>query len=169
MMAWMVMSRRSTPVAIVMQQSPRFPLLRKIDQSAPSKHFMKLSEGLPRRHSSLLFQLRTGHTPLNKYLHRIAKVPSPTCQKCHLREESVHHFLIVCPAYARQRHELQNEIAPRASHLKNLLNDRKCIKPLFRFIANTRRLEQTFGDVTPPVTTTTERHPCTNPIAFSWP
>jgi len=134
----------------VMQQSPRFPLLRKIDQSAPSKHFMKLSEGLPRRHSSLLFQLRTGHIPLNKYLHRIAKAPSPTCQKCHLREESVHHFLIVCPAYARQRHELQNKIGPRASDLKNLLNDRKCIKPLFRFIANTRRLEQTFGDVTPP-------------------
>ncbi|OAX43837.1 hypothetical protein K503DRAFT_795908 [Rhizopogon vinicolor AM-OR11-026] len=36
----------------VMHQSPRFPLLRKIDQSAPSKHFTKLIEELPRRHSS---------------------------------------------------------------------------------------------------------------------
>ncbi|OAX30574.1 hypothetical protein K503DRAFT_657480, partial [Rhizopogon vinicolor AM-OR11-026] len=87
-----------------------------------------------------LFQLCTGRAPLNKHLHRIAKVPSPTCQKCRLREESVHHFLTVCPAYARQRHKLQNEIVPRASHPKNLLNDRKCIKPLFRFIASTRRL-----------------------------
>jgi len=85
----------------VMQQSPHFPLLRKIDQSAPSKHFMKLSAGLPHRHSSLLFQLHTGHIPLNKYLHRIAKAPSPTCQKCHLCEESIHHFLIVYPVYAR--------------------------------------------------------------------
>ncbi|OAX34214.1 hypothetical protein K503DRAFT_834761, partial [Rhizopogon vinicolor AM-OR11-026] len=93
---------------------------------------------------------RPHHQNIDKHLHRIAKVPSPTCQHCHLREETVHYFLTVCPSYARQRHELQEEIGPRASQLKDLLNDQKCIKPLFRFIASTRRLEQVFGDVTPP-------------------
>ncbi|KAG2117577.1 hypothetical protein DEU56DRAFT_717063, partial [Suillus clintonianus] len=62
-----------------------------------------------------LFQLRTGHAPLNKHLFRIAKVPSPICQQCHRKEETVHHFLIACPAYTQQRLTLQNEIGPRAS------------------------------------------------------
>jgi len=56
-----------------------------------------------------------------------------------------------CPSYARHRQALQNEVGPRrASHIKDLLNNRKCIKPPLRFIASTSRLEQVFGDVTPP-------------------
>ncbi|KAG2751293.1 hypothetical protein P692DRAFT_201686145, partial [Suillus brevipes Sb2] len=102
---------------------------------------------LPRRHSSLLFQLRTGHAPLNKHLHRIAKAPSPICQQCRQREEMVHHFIITCPQYTRQRHTLQIELGPQTNHLKNLLNNPKCIKPLLRFIASTRRMEQIFGDI----------------------
>jgi len=43
------------------------------------------------------------------------KSPQPN-----LRKESVHHFLIVCPVYARQRHELQNEIAPRVSEYQHM-------------------------------------------------
>jgi ribonuclease HI len=97
--------------ASIMKHSPRFPRLHEIDPSAPSKNFSLLVAELPRRHSSLLFQLRTGHAPLNKHLHRIAKVPNPTCQQCHQREETVHHFLIACPSYARQRHVLRNEIS----------------------------------------------------------
>jgi hypothetical protein len=145
-----------TEAAAIMKNSPRYARLHEIDESAPSKHFSKLVEKLPRRHSSLIFQLRTGHAPLNKHLHRIKKAPSPTCQQCHRREETVHHFLLACPKYARHRLALQHEIGPQASHLKNLLNNQKCIKPLLRFIASTRRLEQTFGDVTPPADDETE-------------
>ncbi|KAG2343932.1 hypothetical protein BDR05DRAFT_883168, partial [Suillus weaverae] len=75
---------------------------------------------------------------------------SPICQQCHRHEETVHHFLLTCPQYTRQQLTLQNEIGPQANHLKNLLSNRKCIKPLLRFIVSTRRLEQNFGDVTPP-------------------
>ncbi|OJA17545.1 hypothetical protein AZE42_13583 [Rhizopogon vesiculosus] len=35
--------------AAVMTRSPRYPLLRKIDSSAPSKHFSLLVAGIPRR------------------------------------------------------------------------------------------------------------------------
>ena len=90
----------------VMSTSPRYPSLCKIDPSAPSKHYSLLIAELPRHHSSLLFQLRTGHIPLNKHLHCITKVPTPICQQCHQREETVHHFLLVCPSYARQCHIL---------------------------------------------------------------
>ncbi|KAG2040391.1 hypothetical protein BDR03DRAFT_858064, partial [Suillus americanus] len=40
-----------------------------------------------------LFQLRTGHVPLNKHLFRISKSPSPICSACHQKEESVYHFM----------------------------------------------------------------------------
>lgn len=66
----------------VLRQSPQYPYLRTIDSSAPSKHFADLVSELPRRHSSLLFQLRTGHVPLNKHLHRISKSTTFTCPAC---------------------------------------------------------------------------------------
>jgi hypothetical protein len=52
-----------------------FPRLHEIDRSVPPKHFLLLIAELPRRHSSLSFQLRSRHALLNKHLHRIAKVP----------------------------------------------------------------------------------------------
>ncbi|KAG2029079.1 hypothetical protein BDR03DRAFT_814551, partial [Suillus americanus] len=62
--------------------------------------------------------------------------------------ETVHHFILACPKYTRQRLALRNKLGPLTSHLKNLLNHKKCVKPLLHFIVSTRRLEQTFGDVT---------------------
>ncbi|KAG2143391.1 uncharacterized protein EDB93DRAFT_1088328, partial [Suillus bovinus] len=46
-----------------------------------------------------LIQLRTGHIPLNKLLHRIFSM----CPACEEREESVHHFLLSCPVYTNTR------------------------------------------------------------------
>ncbi|KAG2749477.1 hypothetical protein P692DRAFT_201650334, partial [Suillus brevipes Sb2] len=96
-----------------------------------------------------LFQLRSGHVPLNKYLHRISKSksPSPRCQQCNEREETVHHFLVSCPKYARQSATLRNEIGPRASQLQHLLSNCHSTKALFMYIASTKRFVQTFGDV----------------------
>ncbi|OAX43629.1 hypothetical protein K503DRAFT_853199 [Rhizopogon vinicolor AM-OR11-026] len=70
----------------IMRHSPRFPALQAIDASAPSKKFAEITERLPRRHSLLLFQLRTGHVPLNKYLHRISKSDTARCPKCQERD-----------------------------------------------------------------------------------
>ncbi|KAG1800393.1 uncharacterized protein HD556DRAFT_1192034, partial [Suillus plorans] len=52
-----------------------------------------------------------------------------------------------CPTYARQRSALRAELGSKAHQLKHLLNDAKCTKPLFKFIASTRRFASTFGDV----------------------
>jgi ribonuclease HI len=78
-----------------MRQSPHFHSLDAIDPS-PSKHFASIVEYF---HSSLLFQLRSGHTPLNKHLHLILKSPTARCLQCNGHDESVEHLPIVCPAY----------------------------------------------------------------------
>lgn len=65
------------------EKSPRFRRMRRIDPTAPSKHFLKLTSNLPRRrHASILMQLRTGHLPLNHHLHQIGKLGAPTCTSC---------------------------------------------------------------------------------------
>ena len=47
---------------------------------------------LPRREQSI-FQLRTGHIPLNNYLHGIKPQHSPACPLCNEPEETVQHHL----------------------------------------------------------------------------
>ena len=133
-----------------MRASPRNTHLQSIDPSAPSKHFANITAKLPRHHSSLLFQLRSGHAPLNKHLFRIARSQTATCPQCNTAQESVHHFLLQCPAYIRQRNVLQHKLGSRANHVKNLLNDPNCVKPLLEYVALTRRLETVFGDESPP-------------------
>lgn len=133
-----------------MQQDPSYQRLHLIDPTAPSKHFASMIESFPRRHSSLLFQIRMGHVSLNKHLFRISKSQTPRYLQCNAHEESVKHFLLECPKYLRQRAALRKEVGRRANQLQKLLNDRHCTGPLLRYIARTRRMENTFGDVTPP-------------------
>ncbi|KAG1858630.1 hypothetical protein C8R48DRAFT_539416, partial [Suillus tomentosus] len=92
-------------------------------------------------------QLRTGHVPLNKHLHHIAKLPSPICSSCHQKEESVHHYILECPAFIRPRNILRKSLGTRNLTLKELFNDRKAIRKLLTFVAQTKRFQTTFGDV----------------------
>ncbi|QRV93039.1 hypothetical protein RhiJN_21057 [Ceratobasidium sp. AG-Ba] len=73
--------------------------IRTINESTPSKAFHKLAQTVPRRHASLLIQLRTGHIPLNAYLNRFGHVESANCPACDQRAETVEHYLTHCPAY----------------------------------------------------------------------
>ncbi|KAG1844472.1 hypothetical protein F4604DRAFT_1511289, partial [Suillus subluteus] len=94
-----------------------------------------------------LFQLCTGHIALNKHLHRIARVPSATCQECHAHKETVHHFLLVCPNFIRQRNALHMEVGPHQLHIKYLLNESRGIRATLKYIVHTRGMEQVFGDI----------------------
>jgi hypothetical protein len=131
----------------VMHESPRYPLLKKIDDGVPSNQFQKLVADLPRRHASLLMQLRTGHAPLNKHLHCIKSADIPLCPACETSEESVHHFLMLCSAYRTQRDALHRSIPNHAYHIRSLLNSNKHTPDLFKWIAATNRLEREFGNV----------------------
>ncbi|KAG2063387.1 hypothetical protein BDR04DRAFT_936807, partial [Suillus decipiens] len=94
-----------------------------------------------------IFQLRTGHIALNKHLHRIRKTPSAKCEKCNAHEETVHHFLLVCQSFIRQRNKLREEVGPRNCNLRYLLNEDKGMRATLKYIARTKRMEQSFGDV----------------------
>jgi ribonuclease HI len=91
-------------------KSPQCEALHCIDESAPSSAFQKLVRDIPRRYASILVQLRTGHIPLNKFLHRIDCADSPVCPACEGGHESVLHFLVTCPAYEPLRRSLHKTL-----------------------------------------------------------
>jgi ribonuclease HI len=70
----------------------------------PHKIFESLNK-LERSESSIIYQLRSGHTPLNSYLHRIKKLNSPNCTTCNTPED-VQHFLIKCRRFNNERKTL---------------------------------------------------------------
>ncbi|KAG2071032.1 hypothetical protein BDR04DRAFT_1017025, partial [Suillus decipiens] len=41
----------------------------------------KVADEYPRKHGALLIQLRTGHIPLNKNLHKISRAPVPPAKR----------------------------------------------------------------------------------------
>ena len=51
------------------QDSPCYARFQHINMNFPFSKFQKLSDRLSRSQASLLMQLRTGHIPLNSYLH----------------------------------------------------------------------------------------------------
>jgi ribonuclease HI len=134
----------------IFAKSPRAPFALEIDPTMPSAAFSKITKNLPRRHTSLLIQLRTGHIALNKYLHKIGKADSPLCPECRHTSETVHHYLFRCPAFSEQRKRLEKKLKRGANSVRTLLGGHKAIKHLFRYIHDTKRFEKSHGDVSLP-------------------
>ncbi|KAF8590345.1 hypothetical protein K439DRAFT_1330507, partial [Ramaria rubella] len=105
---------------------------------------LKITAHLSRREASLLLQLRTGHIALNKNLHQIGKSDSPKCPNCPNREETVHHLLIMCPACAMQRQELQRKLERDARSIRKLLSHQKAVSATV--VKMTGRLKDMFGN-----------------------
>jgi hypothetical protein len=88
------------------QSSERYDRMKKTDPTTPSHKYIDLITTLPRKLASILSQLRTGHTPLAKHLHRIGKMNSPICPACQQSEETVQHFMLHCLAHQAARQTL---------------------------------------------------------------
>lgn len=58
-----------------------------------------LTAELPRKHASLLSQLRYHHVPLARHLYRLKKSPSSNCPCCEMADDTVVHYLSFCPAH----------------------------------------------------------------------
>ena len=84
------------------KRSPHHARISKVDPSMPSNNFWKLMIEHSRVQASLIIQLRTGHVPLNAYLHRISKSDQPLCQHCGRGDETVHHYLFDCTAWTHE-------------------------------------------------------------------
>lgn len=63
---------------------------------------------LPRPEATMVAQLRSGHCPLNDYLHRFKAVDSPKCKLCK-QCETVDHLLLQCRKFAGLRRVLLTE------------------------------------------------------------
>ncbi|KAK0200152.1 hypothetical protein DFS33DRAFT_1267068, partial [Desarmillaria ectypa] len=79
------------------------PLRKPIPINKTSLLLEKLATSLPRKITSIMMQLRTGHIRLNRHLFNIRRIDSPACPNYSYLNESTHHFLIHCPAYRAER------------------------------------------------------------------
>lgn len=73
-----------------------------------------------RKNIVLAHRLRTGHMPLNKFGFLMKKVSSPNCEHCGTIED-VHHLLMECARYRRERNILLTELKINRSDLGSLL------------------------------------------------
>jgi hypothetical protein len=121
--------------------------MNRIDPKLLQHSFVKLTASFPKRLTGLYMSLRTGHAPLNKYLHRIGKAESLQCPHCHQVDETVHHYLITCPFYRRERHILAGALGRKATSISFLLTDPIATPHLVQFVNASRRMRGTFGEI----------------------
>ncbi|KIM61994.1 hypothetical protein SCLCIDRAFT_54436, partial [Scleroderma citrinum Foug A] len=110
--------------------------------------FLRLTSCLRKTNTAVYIQLRTGHAPLNKHLHRIKKSATPHCLQCEDNQiETVHHYLFDCTRYDRERHILGQKLGHNALSTYHLLSNKSAQQALFGYIDSTKRLHATFGDI----------------------
>jgi hypothetical protein len=123
--------------------SPRRIRMELIDTSFPFNSFRKRQYKMTRLQASTLFQIRSGHFPLNVYLHRINKSETKFCQQCEPeegpQEETVSHFLFECEAYTAHRQKLIRAIGRQHLNLQDIMASSKYMKALTLFIQKTER------------------------------
>jgi ribonuclease HI len=139
--------------------SARETLLKAIDNTAPSKKYLRLIRDLDRKQASLLFQLRLSHIALNHHLFRINRSETPSCPHCRaITVETVNHFLLDCPHYARERHKLRIKFRCNADSL-SFLSSPVAVLPLLKFVHATGRFKSFFGkDVSERIHTNSRRN-----------
>jgi hypothetical protein len=122
-------------------KSPHAQKSKLIDSTIPSQKFLKLisDPDISRKGASWLFQLRTGHIPLNAYLHRFKRTESAKCPACGYHNETPQHFLLDCPAYAHKRWMLTVGKTTKNKGYTALLGSPKNAIPLINYIQATGR------------------------------
>jgi len=131
------------------RKSPRYDKAVKYDNKAPSPNFRKMSAKLTRRQASALIQLRTGHVPLQAYLHRFKLSDTPECLTCGDEPETVTHYLMHCRTHERQRRRLRRALGRDQSLGLEILGDERRMRALMEFINDTGRFEESHGDLRP--------------------
>jgi ribonuclease HI len=75
---------------------------------------------LRRRDLRVIIAMLTGQGCLNQYLYRIHKRPTPLCESCYLKPESMRHVLSECDALARIRQTVVNNGYPNGLVYRNM-------------------------------------------------
>jgi len=129
------------------EKSTHYQKINQFDDSMPSKRYLKLVKPLRQKQASILYQLRTGHVPLAKHLHQFHKADSPQCPCCHQEEETVHHYLIRCPAHRSTQNIMIRDAGIEATKMDKILSEKSLLPHLFRFISTSGRLRSVFGNI----------------------
>jgi ribonuclease HI len=127
-------------------KSPHAQKTKHINPSLPSPKFLKLISNLDisRKGASWLFQLQSGHFPLNAYLHRFKRAASTSCPACGYHSKLLQHFLLNCPIYAHERWPLLTANNSRNRDFAILVGKTLNVIPIIDFIQATGRLTQDF-------------------------
>jgi hypothetical protein len=134
--------------AKVWERSPRYQRMNLIVPGLPRASYFNSIAKLPRKHTSIITQLITGHAPLNKHLHHIGKADSAACPCCHEHEETITHFLLHCPVHRQARILMMAEISDNEQNLAGLFATHKNRKQLLNFVSQTTRFRAVFGTLT---------------------
>ena len=131
--------------------SPRKDRMVAIDPTFSFDKFHNLQQDLTRAQSSLIFQIRSNHIPLNVYLNRIGKSESKFCPNCASNgqeiAETVTHFLFECPRYDYERHSLDTKVGCSSRDLRIILSSKEMTCELIKFVGRTKQLQNTLGDM----------------------
>ena len=117
--------------------SPRYRHAPFQDMLTPSSQkYMKSigSQKISRAAASRIFQLRSGHVPLNHYLHRFKRVDNPRCPTCGHPTETVEHYILQCPKYRHKRWTLLRRAGGAHPKLIKLLANDKIITALVNYM-----------------------------------
>ena len=128
-------------------KSPWKGWMDRINDKLPSHSFLMVTNHLSQAQASVLMQLRTDHSPLNHFLHRIGKIDSPTCPACRSTDETVLHYLLDCPGYTHEWHGLFQAVGLNSKSLWHLLGNWRAYKALLIYISTTGRFKDTYGDL----------------------
>jgi len=130
------------------ERSPRYQRMNLMVPGLPRASYFNSIAKLPRKHTSIITQLITGHAPLNKHLHRIGKADTATCPCCHKHEETITHFLLHCPVHQQARALMMAEIPVDEQNLAGFLATHENRKQLLNFVSRTTRFRAVFGTLT---------------------
>ena len=77
----------------------------------------------------------------NSYLKRINKVDSVSCLSCRAINETVWHFLLICPGYTYEQWALEARLREKHKHLiyNNILDNVGFFVPLANYINASHR------------------------------
>lgn len=98
---------------------------------------------LEKGEAATIFHLRSGHSPLNDYLHRFNHHDTGKCEHCKI-PETVAHFLLHCRHYKHQRKRFRSAIKEEgikvnSFSLPSLLNTTQVYQLLAEFVLETGR------------------------------
>ena len=131
----------------VWSRSPRHERTNLLAPDILLSSYQHALSSLPRKHTSLITQLITGHIPLAAFLHKIGAEDSPICPCCREGPETIAHFIIHCPVHRLARTAMFAGLHASSHNLTTLLSSTQNHPRLLTFIARTDRLRSVYGRI----------------------